>query len=302
MSGRDLGASVRQRLLNQSRVQGRPFQELLQYFAMERFLYRLSQSDWADRFFLKGALLLTAWHEPSACPTMDIDLSGRTDNDLAHIQSLLGQVCATSVEPDGIEFSASMMEVSRIAEAAEYAGVRARFHGTLAKARIPMQVDIGFGDVITPGPETIDYPTLLTFPAPHLQAYPRETVVAEKLEALITLGMLNTRLKDYYDLALLAGSSSFDGPILARAITATFRRRETAVESQPVGLSDTFSADVAKIAQWRSFIIRSRFPDAPALAEVVGTVRAFALPVLTAIVEGREFTRRWSVGTGWVEP
>ncbi len=148
MSGRDPGASVRQRLLNQSRIQGRPFQELLQYFAMERFIYRLAKSPFADRFVLKGALLLTAWRAPFSRPTMDIDLAGRSSNELDHVRSLVGEVCVVTVEPDGIDFNPASIEVSRIKEDADYEGVRVRFHATLAKARIPMQIDIGFGDVI----------------------------------------------------------------------------------------------------------------------------------------------------------
>ena len=218
MSGRDLGASVRQRLLNQARSQGRPFQELLQYFAMERFLYRLAKSPFADRFILKGALLLTAWKVPVTRPTMDIDLAGKTSNELEHIRSLVGEVCEFATEPDGIEFTAASIEVQRIKEDAEYEGVRVRFNATLAKARIPMQIDIGFGDVIVPRPIEIEYPAMLEFPAPVLMAYPKETVVAEKLEALTVLGLLNSRIKDYYDIALLARLYPFDGDLLAEAI------------------------------------------------------------------------------------
>jgi predicted nucleotidyltransferase component of viral defense system len=215
MSGPDLGASVRQRLLNQSRTQGRPFQELLQYFAMERFLYRLAKSPFADRFVLKGALLLTAWRAPFSRPTMDIDLAGKTNNELKHIRSLVGEVCETATEPDGLEFAASSIKVQRIKEDAEYEGVRVRFNATLAKARIPMQIDIGFGDVVVPQPTEVEYPPLLEFPAPVLRTYPKETVVAEKLEALTVLGLLNSRIKDYYDLALLARLYPFDGNLLA---------------------------------------------------------------------------------------
>jgi predicted nucleotidyltransferase component of viral defense system len=225
VSGRDVGASVRQRLLNQSRAHQRPFQELLQYFAMERFLYRLAQSPFSDRFILKGALLLTAWRAPLSRPTMDIDLAGRTSNGLDHIADLVGAVCEVVTEPDGIEFNRASIEASRIKEDADYEGVRVRFHATLAKARIPMQIDIGFGDVIVPGPIEIEYPTMLDFPAAVLQAYPRETVIAEKLEALTKLGLLNSRMKDYYDLALLSRLYSFKGEPLIEAIVATFRHR-----------------------------------------------------------------------------
>jgi hypothetical protein len=187
LTKRDLGASVRERLLNQARLQVRPFQELLQYYAMERFLYRLSRSRQAEQFVLKGALLMTAWRAPLTRSTIDIDLLGRTSNELEHIRVLIAQVCEHESEPDGIAFDTKSLKVTRIKEDADYEGVRVRFHATLARARIPMQIDIGFGDVVTPNASEIE------FPPPVLQAYSKETVVAQKLEALTTLGTLNSR-------------------------------------------------------------------------------------------------------------
>lgn len=300
MSKRDLGASARQRLLDQARAQDRPFQEVLQYFAMERFLYRLAKSPFADRFILKGALLLTAWRAPLSRPTMDIDLAGRTDNALDHVASLVGEVCAIAVEPDGIEFSRASIEASRIKEDADYEGVRVQFHATLARARIPMQLDIGFGDIITPGPAEIEYPTLLDFPAPVLQAYPRETVVAEKLEALTTLGVLNSRMKDYYDLALLSRMYPFEGERLADAIVATFRHRGTTIEAEPIGFTEAYYNDPARAVQWRAFVRRSRFDEeAGDLARLVAEIRPFALPVLSAIAAKDTFQARWKAGGPW---
>ena len=206
MSKRKLSASVRQRLLNQAHSLDRPFQELLQYYCMERFLYRLSRSQYANRFILKGALLLTAWRAPLSRPTVDIDLMGRTSNELAHIESVVRELCNVVSEPDGVKFSAASIKVARIKEDAEYEGVRVRFRAVLAGAQIPMQIDIGFGDVVTPQPTTVEYPTLLDFPSPVLMAYPKETVIAEKLEAMTTLGLLNSRVKDYFDLWRLSPS------------------------------------------------------------------------------------------------
>jgi predicted nucleotidyltransferase component of viral defense system len=299
MSGRDLGASVRQRLLNQARSQGRPFQELLQYFAMERFLYRLAKSPFADRFILKGALLLTAWRAPVARPTMDIDLVGKTNNELEHIRSLVGEVCETATEPDGIEFAAGLIEVQRIKEDAEYEGVRVRFNATLAKARIPMQIDIGFGDVIVPRPIEIEYPAMLEFPPPVLMAYPKETVVAEKLEALTVLGLLNSRIKDYYDVALLARLYPFDGDLLAEVIRSTFRHRGTAIDATPVGLTEAFSADPARAVQWRAFVRRSRFESESGFEEIVAQVRRFVSAPLKAIAREDSFHLKWSPGGPW---
>jgi predicted nucleotidyltransferase component of viral defense system len=299
VSGRDLGASVRQRLLNQARAQGRPFQELLQYFAMERFLYRLAKSPFADRFILKGALLLTAWKAPAARPTMDIDLAGRTNNELEHIRSLVGEICEFATEPDGIEFTAASIEVQRIKEDAEYEGVRVRFNATLAKARIPMQIDIGFGDVIVPRPIEIEYPAMLEFPPPVLMAYPKETVVAEKLEALTMLGLLNSRVKDYYDIALLARLYPFDGALLVKAIRSTFRHRGTTIDATPVGLTEAFSADPARAVQWSAFIRRSRFDSEPGLAELVEQVRRFAAAPLSATARDEDFHFKWRPGGPW---
>lgn len=301
MSGPDLGASVRQRLLNRSRAQGRPFQELLQYFAMERFLYRLSKSAHSERFILKGALLLSAWRGPLSRPTMDIDLAGKTSNELAHIESVIRDVCEMAALPDGLEFEPASIELTRIKEDAEYEGVRVRFHATLARARIPMQIDIGFGDVIVPEPSEVQYPTLLEFPPPVLIGYPKETVVAEKLEAMTALGLLNSRIKDYYDLALLSRVFAFEGQILVTAVRATFRNRGTAIEPNAVGLSDAFSADPARGAQWRAFLRRSRFAEEPGgLPTLVSKVRNFAAEVLSVAVTNEAFNSVWKPGGPWV--
>ena len=300
MNQRNLGASVRQRLLNKAHAEARPFQELLQYYAMERFLYRLAQSPHAKRFVLKGALLLTAWRAPLSRPTMDIDFAGKTSNDLDHIRKVIAEVCDERVEDDGIEFVSSSISASRITEDADYEGVRIRFHGLLAGARIPMQIDLGFGDVIVPEVVLVTYPTLLEFPNPVLTAYPKETVIAEKLEALISLGLLNSRMKDYFDLWLLSRLYEFDGAVLLRAIMATFRQRKTTLEFQPVGLSDEFASDSAKNTQWKAFLRRSRFDSAPeTLIEVTSEVRKFVGPVLAAAVASDDFATHWKPGLGW---
>jgi predicted nucleotidyltransferase component of viral defense system len=297
---RDLGASVRQRLLNQARVRERPFQELLQYYAMERFLYRLSKSRHAEKFILKGALLLNAWRAPLSRATMDIDLLGRTSNELEHIRVLFAQLCDIESEPDGIEFASKSVKVARIKEEADYEGVRVHFRGVLAGARIPMQIDIGFGDVVNPGIIEIEYPTLLGFSAPLLRAYPKETVVAEKLEAMTALEMLNSRMKDFFDLWALSRLYSFDGPILLKAINATFDHRATVIEARPVGLEDEFGNDGAKSRQWTAFLRRSRLTSAPArLHETISAVREFARPPLSAAAAGSTFNQKWQAGGSW---
>ena len=301
MIKRDLGASVRERLANLARTQGRPFQELLQYYAMERFLYRLSQSDYADRFVLKGALLLTAWQAPLSRATMDIDLLGRTSNQLDHIRVVFSQVCELDSEPDGIAFESQSLRVNRIKEDADYEGVRVRFYASLARARIPMQIDIGFGDVIVPETVKLRYPTLLNFAAPELQGYPKETVVAEKLEALTALGTLNSRMKDFYDLWALSRLYDFHGAILLEAIKATFGRRGTVIEAKPVGLTDDFANDPARLSQWAAFLRRSRITSAEALLSVtVAAIREFAFPALLAAAAGKAFAQNWRAGRAWL--
>lgn len=223
--GSDLAASVRQRLLNKARETGRPFNELLQYFAMERFLYRLSRSVHADKFVLKGALMLAAWQAPVTRPTMDIDLLGITDNGVDAIVTVVEDICRQEVGPDGLLFDASSVEAERIVEDADYAGVRVRFRGTLGTARITMQLDIGFGDVVVPKPEVVHYPAILDFPAPCLRGYSRESAVAEKFEAMVKLGVLNSRVKDFFDIWLLSRQFDFDGTIMAQALTETFVTR-----------------------------------------------------------------------------
>jgi len=300
LSKANLAASVRQRLLNQARAQDRPFQELLQYYAMERFLYRLSRSEYSKKFILKGALLLTAWRAPLSRPTVDIDLMGQTSNDLDHIRLIVDKLCSMEVEPDGVQFDAGTVSVDRIKEDADYEGVRIRFWAQLAGAQIPMQIDIGFGDVIVPAPTMIEYPTLLDFPPPHLAAYPKEAVIAEKLQALTDLGMLNSRLKDYFDLWLLSRLYDFQGPVLVEAIEATFRHRATAIEALPVGLTDAFSADPARRRQWVAFLRRSRFKTAPAELEgIVEAIREFLQPPLSAAASDEPFKAAWSRSASW---
>jgi hypothetical protein len=209
-------------------------------------------------------------------------------------------VCEVVAEPDGVEFNRAAIEVSRIKEDADYEGVRVRFHATLAKARIPMQIDIGFGDVIVPGPTEVEYPTLLDFPAPLLRAYPKETVIAEKLEALTKLGLLNSRMKDYYDLALLSRMYSFEGETLIAAIVATFAHRGTSIEAEPIGLTEPFYSDPARAIQWRAFVRRSRFTEGPAdLEKLIPKIRLFALPLLAAAAGERPFKARWRAGGPW---
>lgn len=298
MSVRNLPASVHQRLLNRARAEGRPFNELLQHYAMERFLYRLSQSRFAGRFVLKGALLLRVWEAPVGRPTLDIDLLGRMDNEVDAVAEVMREVIQVPVEPDGVVFDVGSLAAGRIAEQAEYHGTRVRFQGRLGMARVRMQVDVGFGDPVHPAAKEEVFPTLLDAPAPVLWCYSRESVVAEKVEAMVRHGALNTRMKDFYDVWLLARAFAFDGPTLAEAVRRTFASRETVVSLPLVALSDGFSA--SKGVQWRAFLKRADIEHVPdALKEVVDAIRGFVEPVLASVAEGTEFEARWDPSGPW---
>jgi hypothetical protein len=295
---KNIGASIRQRLLNKARETGRPFSEILQYFAMERFLFRLSKSEHADKFVLKGALMLTAWNAPLLRPTMDIDLLGTTGNDIGAIAAIVRQVCAGHIEPDdGLVFDAATVQGEHIAEAAEYEGVRIRFRATLAAARIQMQLDVGFGDIVVPAAVPTIYPTILDLPAPHLLAYSRETAIAEKFEAMVKLGELNSRMKDFFDIWLLSRSFDFDGSRLREAIEMTFKRRGTALpKAEPIALTPEFSSNSQKQVQWTGFIRRMKLRDVPSLPEIVDELRKFLIPVMRAAAAGEVWHTKWVRG------
>lgn len=296
----NLAASVHQRLLNLAKTSGRPFNELLVYYGIERFLYRLSLSRFGERFVLKGALTLLVWQTPLTRPTRDIDLLGSTSNDLEAIRTIFADVCQQPVDDDGLVFDATSVTTERIAEDADYEGVRARFLGRLGNARIAMQIDIGFSDVITPAPIPVLYPVILGQPAPHLMAYNRETAIAEKLEAMVSLGELNTRMKDFFDVWLLAHNYDFDGAALASAVTGTFQRRQTPVEAAPVCFSEVFTRNPTKATQWSAFIRNARLTDAPrGFEDAIAIIIQFAGPVLSAVATGQNFQQIWRHPGPW---
>lgn len=299
---KDTDASVKQRLLNLARERGEDFNFLLTRYAIERLLYRLDQSDHAGEFILKGAMLfhLSADRLPHR-PTRDVDLLGRGTPDLARLAQVFRDICAVAVEPDGMAFSQQSVRAERIRENQEYEGVRVRVEGRMGSARIPLQVDVGFGDALTPPAKRRRLATLLDFPAPRLLIYPWETVIAEKLQALVSLGMANSRLKDLFDLHHLLATQTFEGSMLARAIEATFERRRTPLpEHTPVGLSRTFAEDPAKQAQWRAFLRRHGLgADTPPLNEVIEEIRAFLLPPIEALLHQRPFTVQWPPRGPW---
>lgn len=297
-SGRNVAASVRQRLLNIARHDGRPFNELLQYYAMERFLYRLSRSAHADCFILKGALMLRVWRSPQFRPTMDIDMLGRTSSEEERIVSQMREIMMAGVDPDGLVFAPDSIRTERITEDAEYEGIRVRFLGTLGTARISMQLDIGFGDIIHPGPEMSELPTLLDSPAPRLLCYSRESAIAEKFEAMVSLGALNSRMKDFYDIWFLSRQFDFDGNDLAEAITLTFRQRETHLPANIEAFSKDFAE--AKQNQWSAFRKRLQQEHIPAsFHELTTALESFLSPIATSISKGVPAPRKWTASGPW---
>ena len=294
---KNVGASVRARLLQRSREERTDFQILLTRYALERLLYRLSRSEHRNRFILKGAMLFVTWVEAPFRPTRDLDLLGYGDNSPEAIGDTFRAILTQPVDDDGVAFDIAGLEAAPIREDLEYGGVRVRTRAMISGARIPIQVDVGFGDAITPGPIEIDYPALLDAPAPHLRAYPIETVVAEKFHALAVRGITNSRLKDYYDLWLIADTFELDRAPLAAAVRQTFERRETALpQEKPTGLSEAYVETWGD--QWRTVLTRERMAAAPEqLATVVADLERFVLP----LIEVAEGDWHWKSRTGWIQ-
>lgn len=298
---KDLAASVRARLTNEARRSDRPFQEVLTHFTLERFLYRLSRSRQADRFVLKGGLLLRAWHGPMSRPTRDADLLGHGNPSVEEMVRVMQEVCATTAEPDGSRFDPTSVRGDRTRPDEEYKGVQIHLVGHLGQARTRFKVDIGFGDAVVPGPVELDYPTILDFPAPRLRAYTRDSLVAEKFHAMVSLGEVNSRLKDFYDIWFLAQLFTFDAPELGAAIRATFARRGTEMPRSPLPLSDAFGHDGARQTQWRAFVRRTALQDTPTrFADVVTGLRYFLQPLVIALHdEAGPGLGTWHPLAGW---
>lgn len=299
----DIGASVRARLARRSRERGEDFQLVLTRYANERLLFRLASSKHAERFVLKGAALFTLWTGKPHRATRDLDLLGFGDPGVDHVREVFAEVLAFDVGDDGVRFNLGSVVVGLIREEQEYGGVRVELIARIASAQVRLQVDVGFGDAITPEAEVAEFPPLLDFPAPRLRVYPRETVVAEKLEALVQLGMANSRMKDFYDIAVLARDFDFEGALLARAIRATFDRRQTPLPTAtPVALTRAFAEDGTKKTQWSGFVRKAGVRDAGSLAEAIAAVRAFVGSPLAAAANGTPAPGTWRAGGSWSSP
>jgi predicted nucleotidyltransferase component of viral defense system len=295
-SAKNLPISILRRLRNKAQAEGHNAQDLLRYYAIERFLYRLSQSPHANRFVLKGALTFLAWGIDFSRSTRDIDLRGFVVGDVETMCSIVQDICLTPVVADGMDYDPTSVTGEIIREGARYQGVRVRFIGALGKARASMQIDVGVADTITPPARRVIYPTLLDMPAPELQSYPPETVVAEKLEAMVVLGEINSRMKDFYDVWLIAQHFEFEASLLQQAIRATFRQRRTDLPAElPVALTDSFA--VQKQHLWRAFVTHNELGiiAPPNFRTVVEELRTFVMPLLGA----EAFVGHWSNGQSW---
>lgn len=299
----NLAASVRQRLLNLARERRADFQLILIQYAIERLLYRLSRSHYERRFLLKGAMLFSLWSDEPFRSTRDVDFLGQGDSDVPTMRKAFEEICGMAVEVDGLEFSVDSIEGEEIRDGQQYRGVRLRFEARLAGARIPIQIDIGFGDVVSPPPEVVDYPVMLDLPAPRLRAYPREVVVAEKFQSMVILGIANSRMKDFFDLWMLACMFEFAGPRLSQAINATFARRKTPLPSDlPLALTQEFYKEAGKEVQWNAFLRKGRLKiQEKDFGKVASLLQEFLMPPTLALANSHRFDAKWPAGEPWSE-
>lgn len=297
----DVAASIRQRLLNLSKQKNEDFTLTLVRYAAERLLYRLSRSPHAEHFILKGALLLAARVNRPYRPTRDIDFLEYGEASKDALARAVEDMASTEVPDDGLLFDLKTLKVEEIREDQDYGGLRVSMIVTLERARIPLQIDVGYGDVVVPATIELEYPTLLGGATPRVRAYPIETVVAEKVEAILKLGMANSRMKDYYDLWLIPGTVTFEGGVLRKAFTATFERRGTPLPpGDPVGLTREFAEATDNVKRWRAFLDTNGLEDArKELQRAIDAIRDFVVPPLRAAAQQGSFEQNWSPGAGW---
>jgi predicted nucleotidyltransferase component of viral defense system len=300
---KNLAVSVRQRLMNLNRSPGQQqdFQKLLRLYALERLLYRLSQSNYRNDYILKGGLLFVAWMGQPHRGNKYLDLLGYGNNTIQYIKEVFGEIALETVQDDGLVFDQDLIQGTKIHVGQEYEGVQLQIMATLGNARIPFQVEVGFGHIVTPAPIVVEYPTLLDFPAPSLRAYPVQTVIAEKFQALVKLELNNSRMKDFYDLWILGRDFEFEGRTLTQALQATFERRRTQLPiNTPLGLTSEFSLAQSKQHEWQSFLIKNKLsPDNNSLSEVITYLKNFLMPVSIAAAGNKEFNKIWSGGGPW---
>jgi hypothetical protein len=298
----NLPASVQARLLKIAHAQQIDFQLLLNRYIIERFLYRLSRSPERDKFALKGAMLFALWVPRLYRATRDLDLLGEGSDDVDQMVRRVAAICRTDVEEDGVTFQAEGLDGERIRAEEEYVGIRLHLPASVGRARTRIQIDIGLGDA-APGAHDADYPTYLNFPAPRLRVYSREGSIAEKFEAMVTLGMTNSRMKDFFDIWVLSRAFAYDGTVLGSAIRQTFARRGRQIPAvAPLGLTREFAGGDTQQQRWKGFLKRAAIPEPhPTCESVVGSVEAFLMPVASALAGGRRVPAFWRPGGPWME-
>lgn len=296
-----LPVSVQARLARHAKALGMDPNLVLARFAVERFLYRLSRSPFADRFVLKGALLMLVWLGEAIRPTRDADLLGFGEITEESLTRIFTDVCNADVEPDGLAFLPASLRVSPIRPEDAYGGLRATLEARLGKARLRVQVDVGIGDAVSPDPAWLEYPALLDFPRPRLRAYRPETTIAEKLHAMVVLGEANSRMRDFFDIHALAQRERFDGEVLVRAVRATFDRRRTLIpDALPFALTPAFAALRQKQVQWQGFLRKNGgLATEEELGAVVAGIAGFLEPVIGAARSGRALESVWAAGGPW---
>lgn len=299
---KNVAASVRDRLLNVMTERGQDFNSLLVRYAIERLLFRLAASKYRTQFILKGAMLFTAWQHVPHRVTKDVDLLGFGDSSPEALKAVFAEICVEPVDDDGVVFDPASIEAEPIRAEEEYVGVRLTFQGLLGTARLNVQVDVGFGDGFAVEPVMLQIPSLVGMPAPEVRAYRMETSISEKFEASVNLGLLNTRMKDYFDLWHLARNFAFDGQSISESIQATFKRRNTPLPTAaPVGMTEEFWSDAKRQALWLAFCKKSvRIKPVPMLEEVVKFVEAFIVPPALAASRGEVFAQEWQPGGPWL--
>jgi predicted nucleotidyltransferase component of viral defense system len=298
---KNYAASVRQRLLNYARSSGQDFIFVLRTFAMERLLFRLSRSPYVDNFVLKGALLFKLWTGNFYRQTRDIDVLAVKSQTIGSLKAIFQDISQISFVDDGLTYLSDTVNVNEIREEQQYGGLRVTLKAMLGAAKIHLQVDCGFGDAITPDPVIADFPTLLDLPAPQLRTYPKETVVAEKFEAIVRLGMANSRMKDFYDLWVLACDFPFSGHIIASAIQNTFNRRRTTLSpGTPEAFQASFIQNPLKQTQWQAFVRKTSKVEKD-FGETIDIVRSFLWPPIDSIVKSKSFEMTWPAGGPWLD-
>ena len=290
---KNMAASVRGRLANIANVEQRPFDSVLLLYMQERLLYRLSVSEYVDHFILKGGLLMFILTEYKGRPTKDIDfLARQINNDMERIKSIFREICMVACLDDGLTFSSDSIDVERIKEDADYEGVRVKIIGSMGNAKKSLQLDIGFGDIVIPKPELMSCPTLLDIGVSNIQVYSVESVIAEKFQAMVVLSVVNSRMKDFYDIYTLLNRNRFDGERLKLAVFETLKRRNTSLAKDIVIFEPSFSEDLKRDAMWKAFLKKINVSDLP-FSEVMKEITAFLKPIYDAILNEESFSGSW---------